>query len=429
MPRSTEQSARLFARAKELFPGGVNSPVRAFKSVGGEPFMVSRAQGPYLYDADGNSYIDYINSWGPLVLGHAHPLVRDAINAQAEKGTSYGACAAIEADLAEAVIKLYPSIERIRFVNSGTEAGMAVVRLARAFTKRDKIIKFAGCYHGHVDSMLVQAGSGVMTLGIPDSAGVPSSFTQDTLTASFNDAASVRQLFEKFPGQVGAVILEPVVGNAGLLIPQSGFLEELRRITTEYGALLIFDEVMTGFRVALGGAQTLFKIKPDLTMLGKVIGGGLPVGAFGGRKEIMEMLAPLGPVYQAGTLSGNPLAMAAGLATLKEWSRAGVFEQTQKHTEELVAGLQQSAKKAGVPISSGSIGTMFGFFFQEGPVHNYEDAKRSDVSRFRKFFHALLEEGVYIAPSQFEAGFVSAAHGGDVIAKTLHAFERAMKLI
>ena len=422
--RKQSNSRSIFERAQQLIPGGVNSPVRAFRSVGGEPFVVERGQGAYLYDVDGNRYIDYVNSWGPLVLGHAHPLVIEAIRSQLEKGTTYGACCALEGQLAEKVIGLFPNIDLVRFVNSGTEAGMSVIRLARAFTEKNKIIKFSGCYHGHTDSMLTQAGSGVATLGLPDSPGVPVASTQDTLSAEYNDLDSVVELFEEFSGEIAAVIVEPVLGNAGFIEPTNDFLRELRRLTERHQALLIFDEVMTGFRVNLGGAQKLFGIKPDLTMLGKVIGGGLPVGAYGGRREVMELVAPLGPVYQAGTLSGNPLAMAAGLATLNEWSRPGVFESVERGCQELVHGLRELALSASIPLCANSIGTMFGFFFQAGPVNNYQEAKLSDLERFSTFFNLMLDQGVYFAQSQFEAGFVSVAHLGEPIEQTLRSLDK-----
>jgi glutamate-1-semialdehyde 2,1-aminomutase len=414
-----QRSEAAFDRAKELFPGGVNSPVRAFKSVGMEPFIVDRGEGAYLIDVDGNRYVDYINSWGPLVLGHAHPSVVEALHQQACRGTSFGACHELEARLAEEVKRLFPSLELLRFVNSGTEAGMAVIRLARGFTGRQKIVKFEGCYHGHADVLLAKAGSGVLTLGLPECAGVPAAVVGDTLVAQYNDLDSVDALFNACGDQIAAVIVEPVVGNCGLLVPQSGFLNGLRAITEKFGALLIFDEVMTGFRVNLGGAQKLYDIKPDLTMLGKVIGGGLPVGAFGGRRDIMKLLAPLGPVYQAGTLSGNPLAMVAGLVTLREWSKPGVFEETVAATSALVAGLLNVAASSGVALQAESVGTMFGFFFSERPVRSFRDTAHVNKDRFVAFFRTMLEQGVYFAPSAFEAGFVSAAHRGGPIKETL----------
>ncbi len=422
-PRSRE----LFERAKTFFPGGVNSPVRAFRSVGGDPFIVKHGEGPFLFDVDGNRYVDYINSWGPLVLGHAHPAVVAALHTQAQLGTSYGACHEREAELAQVVRELFPSLELMRFVNSGTEAGMAVIRLARGYTGRRKIVKFEGCYHGHADVLLAKAGSGVLTLGLPDCAGVPSSAVEDTLVAEFNNTESVERLFRACGEEIAAVIVEPVVGNCGLLVPEPAFLQALRSITEKQGALLIFDEVMTGFRVHLGGAQALYGVRPDLTMLGKVIGGGLPVGAFGGRREIMEKLAPLGPVYQAGTLSGNPLAMVAGLSTLSEWRKPAVFERAVGVTERLVEGLRAGAAKHGLPLVAQSVGTMFGFFFSERPVRSYRDTLGADKEAFNRFFHAMLEAGVYFAPSAFEAGFVSVAHDGEAIDFTLAALDHGFQ--
>jgi glutamate-1-semialdehyde 2,1-aminomutase len=383
--------------------------------------MVKYGQGPYLFDVDGNRYVDYINSWGPLVLGHCHPVVVEAIAKQAAIGTSYGACHELESELALLVQRLFPSLELMRFVNSGTEAGMAVIRLARGFTHRRKFIKFEGCYHGHADVLLAKAGSGVLTLGLPDCAGVPAATVSDTLVAEFNSLESVERLFAANPDEIAAVIVEPVVGNCGLLVPQEGFLQGLRDLTSKFGALLIFDEVMTGFRVGLGGAQALYGVKPDLTMLGKVIGGGLPVGAFGGRREIMEQLAPLGPVYQAGTLSGNPLAMAAGRANLEQWIAPGVFKATQQVTEDLVAALLETARLHGIPLVAQSVGTMFGFFFTEERVLSFQDTQRTDKEAFNRFFHAMLDAGVYFAPSAFEAGFVSAAHKGEALDYTVTA--------
>ena len=413
------ESAKIFSRAKGFFPGGVNSPVRAFRSVGGEPFIVRYGQGAYLYDVDGNRYVDYINSWGPLVLGHAHPAVVEAIATQAARGTSFGACNELESELAAVVRDLFPSLELMRFVNSGTEAGMSVIRLARGFTNRRKILKFEGCYHGHADVLLAKAGSGVLTLGLPECSGVPEQVVSDTLVAEYNNLESVEKIFAACGDDIAAVIVEPVVGNCGLLVPREDFLKGLRDITERAGALLIFDEVMTGFRVALGGAQAKYNVRPDLTMLGKVIGGGLPVGAFGGRREIMEMLAPLGPVYQAGTLSGNPLAMTAGLTTINEWRKPGVFARAERVTQELVAGLKSAAAHAGIPLEADSVGTMFGFFFSETPVRSYRDTTKCDRAAFNRFFHEMLDSGVYFAPSAFEAGFVSVAHEGEALAHTL----------
>lgn len=414
-----DRSASSFAKAKSFFPGGVNSPVRAFKSVGGDPFIVDRGEGAYLIDVDGNRYVDFINSWGPLVLGHAYPSVVEALATQAARGTSFGACHELEAELGEAVRRLFPSLELMRFVNSGTEAGMAVIRLARGFTGRQKIVKFEGCYHGHADMLLAKAGSGLLTFGLPECAGVPNAVVADTLVAQYNDLDSIEALFQVHGSEIAAVIVEPVVGNCGLLVPQPGFLSGLRAVTEKHGALLIFDEVMTGFRVNLGGAQKLYDVKPDLTMLGKVIGGGLPVGAFGGRAEIMNMLAPIGPVYQAGTLSGNPLAMVAGLVTLREWSKPGVFERTAQATADLVSALRDTGGKFGIAIQAESVGTMFGFFFSEPPVLSFRDTAQVNKDAFIKFFRAMLEQGVYFAPSAFEAGFVSAAHCGAPMAEAI----------
>ncbi len=391
--------------------------------------MVKYGQGPYLFDVDGNRYVDYINSWGPLVLGHAHPAVVEAISTQAARGTSFGACHELESELAEVVRGLFPSLELMRFVNSGTEAGMSVIRLARGFTNRKKLVKFEGCYHGHADVLLAKAGSGVLTLGLPECAGVPAQVVTDTLVAEYNNLESVQRLFDECGSDIAAVIVEPVVGNCGLLVPTKDFLQGLRDITARNGALLIFDEVMTGFRVALGGAQALYDVKPDLTMLGKVIGGGVPVGAFGGRKDIMELLAPLGPVYQAGTLSGNPLAMVAGMTTLREWSKPGVFESAQATTGALVEGLEQAAREAGIPLVADSVGTMFGFFFSDHPVRSYRDTLSTRKESFNTFFHSMLEQGVYFAPSAFEAGFVSAAHAGEALEFTLQALPRGFATV
>ncbi|MGL5510096.1 MAG: glutamate-1-semialdehyde 2,1-aminomutase [Microcoleaceae cyanobacterium] len=416
---NTNKSEEIFSAAQKLMPGGVSSPVRAFKSVGGHPIVFDRVQGAYIWDVDGNQYIDYVGTWGPAICGHTHPHVISALREALDKGTSFGAPCALENVLAEMVIEAVPSIEMVRFVNSGTEACMAVLRLMRAFTGRDKVIKFEGCYHGHADMFLVQAGSGVATLGLPDSPGVPKSVTSNTLTAPYNDLEAVKKLFADNPGEICGVILEPVVGNAGFITPDAGFLEGLREITKENGALLVFDEVMTGFRIAYGGAQAKFGVTPDLTTLGKVIGGGLPVGAYGGRKDIMSMVAPAGPVYQAGTLSGNPLAMTAGIKTLELLQKPGAYEHLDKLTKKLSEGLLAIAKETGHPMCGGSISGMFGFFVAAGPVHNYEAAKKSDVNKFSKFHRGMLEKGIYLAPSQFEAGFTSLAHTEADIDQTL----------
>jgi glutamate-1-semialdehyde 2,1-aminomutase len=420
-------SAALFHRACEVIPGGVNSPVRAFRAVGGEPFFVDRAAGSRIWDVDGNEYIDYVLSWGPMILGHAHPAVIQAITEAAGRGTSYGAPTEAEVQLAEAVREFFPSMERIRLVNSGTEATMSAVRLARGFTGREMMLKFEGHYHGHGDSFLVKAGSGVATLGLPNSPGVPADLSKLTLTAPFNDLEAVETAFRAHPEKIACVILEPVVGNAGFLPPDEGFLHGLRRITEEHGALLIFDEVMTGFRVAPGGAQELFGIRPDLTTLGKVIGGGLPVGAYGGRADVMAHVAPVGPVYQAGTLSGNPLAMAAGLAQLKILRDENPYPELERKTKRLVEGLLANGAEMGVPMCGGSYGSMWGVFLAAGPVRTFEDAKGSDVDTFRRFFHAALQRGVFFAPSAFEAGFLSTAHTDQDVEETISRARDALR--
>jgi glutamate-1-semialdehyde 2,1-aminomutase len=425
-PLKTTKSEEIFAAAQKLMPGGVSSPVRAFKSVGGQPIVFDRVKGAYIWDVDGNQYIDYVGTWGPAICGHAHPEVLAALKDALDKGTSFGAPCYLENVLAEMVIDAVPSIEMVRFVNSGTEACMGVLRLMRAFTGRDKLIKFEGCYHGHADMFLVKAGSGVATLGLPDSPGVPKSTTANTLTAPYNDLEAVKQLFEENPDQIAGVILEPVVGNAGFIPPDAGFLEGLRLLTQEHGALLVFDEVMTGFRIAYGGAQEKFGITPDLTTLGKIIGGGLPVGAYGGRKDIMQLVAPAGPMYQAGTLSGNPLAMTAGIKTLELLQRPGTYDQLDRITKKLADGMLQVAQETGHVACGGQISGMFGFFFAEGPVHNYEDAKKSDTAKFGRFHRGMLEHGIYLAPSQFEAGFTSLAHTDEDIDRTLEAARAVM---
>ncbi len=424
----TTHSEQLFARARTLIPGGVNSPVRAFQSVGGTPRFIDHARGAYLWDADENRYIDYVLSWGPMILGHAHPHVVEALQVALTKGTSYGAPTALENDLAALVIETIPSIEMIRFVSSGTEATMSALRLARAYTGRNKICKFAGCYHGHADMLLVQAGSGIATLNLPDSVGVPAGSISDTLIAPYNDLAAVQQLFERSPTEIAAVIVEPIAANMGFVLPEGNFLHDLQELCHAYGALFILDEVMTGLRVAIGGAQAHWHLDPDITCLGKVIGGGLPVGAYAGKRHIMELVAPAGPVYQAGTLSGNPLAMAAGLATLHTLLQPERFPAIVATTAQLIAGLQSAATEAHIPVQAAAVGTMFGFYFlkEEGQrIYDYASAKAyADVARYRTFFHAMLAQGIYFAPSQFEAGFVSSAHSPADIAATCTALQQ-----
>ncbi len=423
-----ERSKKLFQEANAILPGGVDSPVRAFRAVGGQPLFIERGDGAYLFDVDGNRYIDYVLSWGPLILGHAHPEVVNFLKEAVQRGTSYGAPSPLEVELAQLIQSFMPNMEMLRFVNSGTEATMSALRLGRAFTRRDKIIKFEGCYHGHADMLLVQAGSGVATLGLPDSPGVPVGTAQDTLVARYNDLDSVEALFQRYPDEIAAVIIEPVAGTMGVVPPADGFLSGLRQLTQQYGALLIFDEVMTGFRVHPGGAQALYGIEPDLSTLGKVIGGGLPVGAYGGRQEIMSLIAPSGPVYQAGTLSGNPLAMSAGIATLRNLGQPGVWAELESGVDRLTAGVAEAAAEAGVPIQQTRVGTMFCTFFSEAPVRDWPTAKLSDTARFGRFFTEMLKQGVYLAPSQFEAAFFSTAHTDEIVDQTITAASKAFKL-
>jgi glutamate-1-semialdehyde 2,1-aminomutase len=421
------KSHELFQKALSLMPGGVNSPVRAFRAVGGDPVFIASGKGSSITDVDGKTYIDYVLSWGPLILGHCHPEVVEALAKAIERGTSFGACTPAEVELAERIRDAYPSVERVRLVNSGTEATLSALRVARAATGRDKILKFEGCYHGHGDSLLVKAGSGVATLGLPDSPGVPRALAELTVTLPFNDAAALEEAFQVHRNQLAAVIIEPVVGNSGCIPPQAGFLEKLRKLTAGQGTVLIFDEVMTGFRVTYGGAQELFQIQPDLTTLGKIIGGGLPVGAYGGKAALMDWVAPAGPVYQAGTLSGNPLAVAAGLKTLEILRRPGTYERLEMISSKLASGLAAAAAKAGVPLTLNRVGSMLTCFFSSDAVTDYASAKRSDTGRFARFFRALLERGVYFPPSQFEAAFVSTAHSETDVASTVEAAARAFE--
>lgn len=420
------KSAQLFEKAQKVIPGGVNSPVRAFKGVGGTPVFIEKAEGAYITDSDGKKYIDYVGSWGPMVLGHNHPAIIDAALKAVPNGLSFGAPTESEITLAELVCKLVPSIELVRMVSSGTEATMSAIRLARGYTGRDKIIKFEGCYHGHSDSLLVKAGSGALTLGQPSGPGVPADFAKHTLTCTYNDLDSVKQAFEQYPNDIACLIIEPVAGNMNCIPPKAGFLQGVRELCDQYGAVFIIDEVMTGFRVALGGAQSYYGVKPDLTTLGKIIGGGMPVGAFGGKKEIMEFIAPTGPVYQAGTLSGNPIAMAAGLACLTELSKAGNEEKLAAQTKTLAEGLKALADKHGVPFTVQYVGGMFGLFFTEQQeITDFQSVMKCDAAKFNRFFHLMLEQGVYLAPSAFEAGFMSLAHTDADIQATLAAADRA----
>lgn len=420
------QSETLYLKAKKFIPGGVNSPVRAFNGVGGYPLFIQRANGAYIYDVDGKAYIDYVGSWGPMILGHNHPVIKQAVIQAAENGLSFGAPTAIEVEMAEIINQLIPSIEMVRMVNSGTEATMSAIRLARGYTGRDKIIKFEGCYHGHADCLLVKAGSGALTIGQPNSPGVPADVAKHSLTCTFNDLDSVRQTFAQYPQEIACIIVEPVAGNMNCILPEAEFLPGLRTLCDQFGALLIIDEVMTGFRVALGGAQAHYQVKPDLTCLGKIIGGGMPVGAFGGRRELMEKLAPIGPIYQAGTLSGNPLAMAAGLACLTEVAKPNTHKRLTELTTQLANGLQEKAQQAGIPLIINHVGGMFGLFFTTAPqVNCYQDVMQCDIEKFKQFFHLMLDEGVYLAPSAFEAGFMSVAHSHEDIERTIKAAKNA----
>lgn len=419
------RSDELFEQAKKTIPGGVNSPVRAFSSVGGAPRFIEKADGAYIFDADGNKYIDYVGSWGPMILGHNHPKIRQAVLTAVENGLSFGAPTELEVTMAEKVIEMVPSIEQVRMVSSGTEATMSAIRLARGFTNRDNILKFEGCYHGHADCLLVKAGSGALTLGQPSSPGIPEDFAKHTLTATYNDLDSVKALFEQYPDSISCIILEPVAGNMNCIPPVEGFLQGLRSICDQYGALMIIDEVMTGFRVSKSGAQGHYGVTPDLTTLGKVIGGGMPVGAFGGRKDVMQFIAPTGPVYQAGTLSGNPIAMSAGLAQMEALCEDGVYEQLAAKTQYIAEGLKASANKHGIPMAINYVGGMFGFFFtEEEQVTSFEQVTKCDAEKFPVFYHGMLDEGIYLAPSAYEAGFMSLAHGEAELEATLAAADR-----
>ena len=421
------QSDTLFQEAQKYIPGGVNSPVRAFKAVGGNPLFIAKAKGPRITDVDGNEFIDYVSSWGPLIFGHAHPRIVDAVSRQAQLGTSFGAPTELEIELAQKVVAAVPSIESVRLVSSGTEAALSALRLARGFTGRDKIVKFEGCYHGHGDSLLVKAGSGVLSLGLPDCPGIVADLAKNTLNLPYNDTQAVEQLFRKMGKEIACLIVEPIGGNMGVVPPQPGFLELLRKVTAESGALLIFDEVITGFRVSYGGAQKLYGVSPDLTCLGKIIGGGLPVGAYGGKKEIMDHIAPVGAVYQAGTLSGNPLAVTAGIEMLNLLSQPGVYEDLENKSERLCKGFKKNVKKLGVTATFTRVGSMFSMFFTDQEIVNFDSVKTSDTDLFKRYFNAMLEEGIYIAPSQFEAGFMSAVHTDDDIDQTIAAQSRALQ--
>lgn len=429
MSRSYNKSRAMFAEAQQYIPGGVNSPVRAFKSVGTDPVFIQRGDGAYLWDVDGNRYIDYVASWGPLILGHCHPAVIEALHNYLDFGTSYGAPTELETQLAKMICEAVPSVEMVRMVNSGTEATMSALRLARGYTGRNKIIKFEGCYHGHADLLLIKAGSGALTFGVPNSPGVPASTASNTITAPFNNLAVLKEIFAQHGDDIAAVIIEPVAGNMGVVPPEPGYLEALREITREYGALLIFDEVMTGFRVAYGCAQSLYNIDPDLTCFGKVIGGGLPVGAYGGKRAIMEHVSPAGPVYQAGTLSGNPLAMTAGITTLKELAKPGVYQELERKSAKLAQGFAEAAAEAGIAVSQNRVGAMFCTFFTSEKVVDFDTACTSDTDQYAQFFRAMLDQGVYLAPSQFEAVFMSTAHSDEDIEYTIEAAKKAFKAI
>jgi len=424
-----EKSLKLFTNAKKLLPGGVNSPVRAFNAVGGNPFFVKKAKGSKIWDEDGNRYIDYVCSWGPLILGHSHPAVTEAICKQAEMGTTYGTPSKLEIELAELVCEAYPSIQMLRFVNSGTEATMSAIRVARAYTERSLIVKFKGCYHGHGDMLLVDAGSGVATLGIPNSPGVTEKTAEDTLTVQYNNIRELQEVFEEYPYEIACVIIEPVAGNMGVVMPLEGYLEAVRNLCTKYGALLIFDEVMTGFRVAYGGAQSVYKIKPDLTCLGKIVGGGLPVGVYGGKRDIMKNVAPSGNVYQAGTLSGNPLTMSAGIATLKELKKKNSYEELDKKSKKLAMAIEKASTKYNIPVCLSGLGSMMCLFFTDQPVLNYDVAKNSNLEIFNEYFWNMLEQGVFLPPSQFEAFFISLAHNEEDLNFTIRAIENSFKKI
>lgn len=426
---NTNKSQELFAKAKQLIPGGVNSPVRAFKSVGGDPFFAKKAYGPYIEDVDGNVYVDYVGSWGPMIAGHANPKILQAVSDTIGNGLSFGTPNPLEVTMAETITSIVPSCEVVRMVNSGTEATLSAIRLARGATGRNKIVKFAGCYHGHGDSFLVKAGSGVLTLGLPNSPGVPAALSELTITIDYNDFEQANECFANFGDEIAGVIIEPIVGNANCILPKDGYLQHLRDLCTKHGSLLIFDEVMTGFRVSLGGAQQLYGITPDITTFGKIIGGGMPVGAYGGRRDLMEQIAPAGPIYQAGTLSGNPVAMAAGLATLDIIREPGFHDALWAKTNQLLDGLEAAAKDAGIPFYTTRAPAMFGLYFREGPIESFDDALGSDAKRFGEFFHLMLQRGVFLAPSAFEAGFMSSAHDDEAINKTIAAARESFALL